>query len=69
MTILEAHEQGLIKGKYSDQRPSSFISDQHSQTSYKITHITNIRTNRVYTLQEGKQQNIRKTFIFILFFI
>jgi hypothetical protein len=58
ISILEAYEQGLIIGKVSDQKPSSFITDQHSQTSYSITHITDIRTDTVYDLQEAIEQRL-----------
>jgi hypothetical protein len=55
MTIIEAYDQGLIIGKFHDQQPSSFIGDHHQQTFYLITSVTDIRTDKVYSLQEGKQ--------------
>lgn len=55
LTIVEAYEQGLIIGKYVEQRPTSFISDQRQQTHYLITNITDIRTEKVYNLQEGNR--------------
>jgi hypothetical protein len=58
LTILEAYEQGLILGKLTDHKPSSFIGDQHQQTSYLITSITDIRTDKVYSLQDGIQQKL-----------
>ncbi|CAF1012011.1 unnamed protein product [Rotaria sp. Silwood1] len=58
MTIMEAYEQGLVIGKFSEQRPSSFISDQRQQTSYLITNITDARTDKVYSLQEAIEQRL-----------
>ncbi|CAF3082851.1 unnamed protein product [Rotaria sp. Silwood2] len=58
MTILEAYEQGLIIGKFHDQHPPSFYGDQHEQVFYLITGITDIRTDKVYSLQEGIQQKL-----------
>ncbi|CAF4657430.1 unnamed protein product, partial [Rotaria sp. Silwood1] len=58
MTILEAYEQGLIIGKFHDQHPSSFYGNQHEQVFYLITGIIDIRTDKVYSLQEGIQQKL-----------
>ncbi|CAF1221360.1 unnamed protein product [Rotaria sordida] len=58
MSILEAYEQGLIIGKFHDQHPSSFYGDQHEQVFYLITGIVDIRTDKIYTLQEGIQQKL-----------
>jgi len=56
LTILEAYENGLILGQFSDHKPSSFIGDQRQQTFYLITSLTDIRTDKVYNLQDGKKQ-------------
>lgn len=53
LTLLEAHEQGYLLGRYIDQIPSGFVTDQHHQTSYLITGVTDTRTNRVFPLTEG----------------
>ncbi|CAF4468439.1 unnamed protein product [Rotaria socialis] len=58
MTVLEAYEQGLIIGKFRDQHPSSFYGDQHEQVFYLITGIIDIRTDKVYNLQDGIQQKL-----------
>ncbi|CAF4362035.1 unnamed protein product [Rotaria sp. Silwood2] len=58
MTIMEAYEQGLIIGRFSEQRPSSFVSDQRQQTFYSITNITDARTDRIYTFQEAIEQKL-----------
>ncbi|CAF1677978.1 unnamed protein product, partial [Adineta ricciae] len=58
MSILEAYEQGLIIGKLRDQHPPSFYGDQHEQVFYLITGVTDIRTDKVYNLQEGIQQKL-----------
>ena len=58
LTILEAYEQGLIIGKFRDQNPSSFIGDQREQIFYLITSVIDIRTDKVYNLQEGIQQKL-----------
>jgi hypothetical protein len=58
MTILEAYEQGLIIGKFCDKKPSSFIGDEHQQTFYLITSVIDIRTDKVYSLQEGKKNKV-----------
>ncbi|CAF1503793.1 unnamed protein product [Adineta steineri] len=58
MTILEAYEQGLIIGKFRDQHPSTFYGDQHEQVFYLITGVIDIRTDKVYNLQEGIQQKL-----------
>lgn len=69
MSILEAYEQGLIIGKFCDQHPSSFYGDQHEQVFYLITGITDIRTDKVYNLQEGKYNKNVKGPLEITFFI
>lgn len=58
LTILEAYEQGLIIGKFRDSHPPTFYGDQREQVFYLITGITDIRTDKVYTLQEGIQQKL-----------
>lgn len=58
MTILEAYEQGLIIGKFRDSHPSTFYGDQREQVFYLITGVTDIRTDKIYTLQEGIQQKL-----------
>ena len=58
LTIHEAYDQGLILGRFVDHRPSSFIADQHQQTSYLITSVTDIRTDKVYSLQDGIEQRL-----------
>jgi len=58
ITIADAFQQGLILGQLVDQNPSTFITDQRQQNFYLITHITDLRTNRVFTLQEGIQQRL-----------
>lgn len=55
LTILEAYEQGLIIGKFRDQHPSSFYGDQHEQVFYLITGVIDVRSNKIYSLQEGKR--------------
>jgi hypothetical protein len=65
MSILEAYEQGLIIGKFRDQHPSSFYGDQHEQVFYLITGVIDIRTDKVYNLQEGNnRQQQKKTRIY-----
>ncbi|CAF0847061.1 unnamed protein product [Rotaria sordida] len=56
--VMEAYEQGLIIGKFSEQRPSSFINDQRHQTSYLITDIIDARTDKIYSLQEAIEHRI-----------
>ncbi|CAF1587078.1 unnamed protein product [Rotaria magnacalcarata] len=58
MSLMEAYEQGFIIGKLSDQKPSSFIGDQRQQTFYLITNVTDIRTERIYNLQEATEQKL-----------
>jgi hypothetical protein len=58
LTILEAYEQGLIIGKFRDSHPSSFYGDQREQVFYLITGVIDIRTDKVYNLQEGIQQKL-----------
>lgn len=58
LTIADAYEQRLILGRFVDHRPSSFIADQHQQTSYLITSVTDIRTDKVYSLQDGIEQRL-----------
>ncbi|CAF3599478.1 unnamed protein product [Adineta steineri] len=58
MTIHEAYDQGLIIGKFVDQKPSSFIGSQQQQTFYAITKVVDIRNDRVYNLQEGIDQRL-----------
>lgn len=58
LTIAEAYDQRLILGRFVDHRPSSFIADQHQQTSYLITSVTDIRTDKVYSLQDGIEQRL-----------
>ena len=53
LTILDAFEQGFLVGKFVDQPPSSFIVDQRHQSSYLITSITDVRTEKTYSVQEG----------------
>jgi len=62
LTLVEAYEQGLILGKFVDQRPALFIGDQRLQTCFLITSITDIRTDKVYSVQDGK---IKKKNFFI----
>ncbi|CAF4433789.1 unnamed protein product, partial [Rotaria socialis] len=47
-----------ITGRLSDQKPSSFIGDQRQQTFYLITNVTDIRTERIYNLQEATEQKL-----------
>lgn len=54
LTILDAYERGLIIGKFRDQHPSSFYGSHREQAFYLITGVIDTRTNRLYTLQEGK---------------
>jgi hypothetical protein len=58
LTILEAYEQGLIIGRFRDSHPSSFYGDQREQVFYLITGVIDIRTDKVYNLQEGIQQKL-----------
>jgi hypothetical protein len=58
LTILEAYEQGLIIGKFRHSHPSSFYGDQREQVFYLITSIIDIRTDKIYNLQEGIQQKL-----------
>ncbi|CAF3366835.1 unnamed protein product [Rotaria socialis] len=58
MSLMEAYEQGFIIGRLSDQKPSSFIGDQRQQTFYLITNVTDIRTERIYNLQEATEQKL-----------
>jgi hypothetical protein len=58
LTILEAYEQGLIIGKFRDSHPSSFYGDQREHVFYLITSIIDIRTDKVYNLQEGIQNKL-----------
>jgi hypothetical protein len=58
LTIFEAYEQGLIIGKFRDSHPSSFYGDHHEQVFYLITSIIDIRTDKIYNLQEGIQQKL-----------
>lgn len=58
MTLMEAYEQNLIVGKLSDQKPSSFITDHRHHTSYLVTHVTDIRTDKVYSLEEAINQRL-----------
>ena len=60
MSLLEAYEQGFIIGKFRDRHPSSFYGDQREQVFYLITEITDIRTDKVYNLQEGKEIKLKK---------
>jgi hypothetical protein len=56
LTLHDAYEQGYLIGKFADQTPTSFITDQRQQTSYLITNITDIRTNKVNNLSQGKKR-------------
>lgn len=56
LTLAEAHEQGYLIGRFVDQPPTSFITDQRHQTSYLITSIIDARSNKTYTLPEGKRK-------------
>ncbi len=58
LTILEAYEQGFILGRFRDSHPSSFYGDQREQVFYLITGVIDIRTDKVYNLQEGIQQKL-----------
>ncbi|CAF0786183.1 unnamed protein product [Didymodactylos carnosus] len=60
LTILEAYEQELIIGKFHDNVPSSFTTgnEHREQVFYLITGITDVRTHRTYTLQEGIQHKL-----------
>jgi hypothetical protein len=60
LTILDAHEQGLILGKFHDQHPSTFYGNQHEHAFYLITGIVDVRTNKMCTLQEGNNQDVAK---------
>lgn len=60
MSLLEAYEQGLIIGKFRDRHPSSFYGDQREQVFYLITGIVDIRTDKVYNLQEGTEVEVTK---------
>jgi hypothetical protein len=66
LTLVEAYEQGLIIGKFVDQKPALFIGDQRLQTCFLITSIIDIRTDKVYTVQEGKIKR-RKKYLFFVF--
>ena len=58
LTILEAYEQGLIIGRFRDAPPSTFYGDQREQVFYLITGINDIRSDKIYNLQEGIQQKL-----------
>ncbi|CAF4175693.1 unnamed protein product, partial [Didymodactylos carnosus] len=60
LTILEAYEQELIIGKLRDNVPSTFTTgnEHREQVFYLITGITDVRTHRTYTLQEGIQHKL-----------
>ena len=58
ITIHEAYDQGLVIGRLADQRPNSFITDQQQHTSYLVTSVTDIRSDKVYSLQDGIDQRL-----------
>lgn len=65
MTIMEAYEQRLVLGRFVDQRPTTFIGNPQQQTFFSITNVTDLRTDRVYNLQEGKEISSMKVRIVI----